>query len=119
MALKNVNLSKSTCNKWNTVRVSSETRKLIDKLTTSANKKSSGRKVKLDEIVQLGLGLIQQNHIESLKKNSLTNEDRKEQLRQIYIKKNGQISKDAFTGFMMSVDFGLFLNEHKSEVEVA
>ena len=43
--------------------------------------------------------------IKKIQNTSLSNEDRKEQLRQIYIKKIGPITKDEFTGFMMKPDF--------------
>lgn len=51
--------------------------------------------------------------------NSLSNEDRKEILRQKYIEHRGPISKDEFTGFMMKSEFQEFLNAINLKVNVA
>lgn len=92
-------------------RVNFETEKKASKLLIAANKKKFGKKIKFDHLMALALDLITDNHLETLKSNSLTNEDRKEELRQKYIELRGPISKDAFTGFMMSSDFLKFRDE--------
>jgi hypothetical protein len=98
MSSKKLHSGKGKAKLWCTVRVSSETRKLAEGIVKTANEKPTGKKIKLDEVLQMGLGLIQQGHIEKLQENSLTHEDRKEILRQKYIAVRGPISKDEFTG---------------------
>lgn len=106
-------IEKRKAKSWCSVRVSSDTRKLAESILKSANEKKSGRKIKLDEVLQASLSLVGQCHIRTLQEKSLTNEDRKEILRQRYIESRGQISKDDFTGFMMTTEFQKFLSEQK------
>jgi Rps23 Pro-64 3,4-dihydroxylase Tpa1-like proline 4-hydroxylase len=80
-------------------------------LLLNANKKKLGRKIKFEDLFELALGLVTDEHLKQLQERSLTHEDRKEILRQKYISARGQISKDEFTGFMMTADFQDFLNE--------
>jgi len=114
MSSKKLHSEKRKVIVWCSVRVSSETRKLAEGILKTANDKETGRKIKLDELLQTGLGLIQQGHIERLQENSLTHEDRKEILRQKYIATRGPISKDEFTGFMMTAEFHEFLKEQEA-----
>jgi hypothetical protein len=86
---------------WHTVRISDETKKLCERISKLANKKEAGRKIKIDDILKHGLNLIKPKDIKELRFSSLTNEDRQEQFRQLYIKKNGYITRDDFIGFMM------------------
>ena len=101
------------------IRVKRDTKKKIESLLSTANKKSLGRKIKVDELLQLALSIVENSHIEQLQSASLSNEDRKEKLRQIYVKTRGQITKDEFTGFMMSSEFVEFLNENKELLSAA
>ncbi len=114
MSSKKLHSGKGKAKLWCTVRVSIETRKLAEGIVKTANEKPTGKKIKLDEVLQMGLGLIQQGHIEKLQENSLTHEDRKEILRQKYIAVRGPISKDEFTGFMMTAEFHEFLKEQEA-----
>ncbi len=75
-----------------------------------------GSKVKFDELLQKSLGLITDAHIKELQQGSLSSEDRKESLRQIYIKECGSISKDYSTGLMMTPEYFDFLNKHSNNV---
>lgn len=95
---------------WHTIRISNDTKMLCSRISKIANQKKIGRKIKIDEILKLGLILITDAEIKKLQNTSLSNEDRKEQLRQIYIKKIGPITKDEFIGFMMKPDFLDFIN---------
>ena len=110
---------KQTFKNYCGIRVKKETKQKLEKLLQNANKKQLGRKIKVDELIQLALELVDKPHIEKLQNQSLSNEDRKEKLRQIYVKKVGLISRDEFTGFMMSSDFSRFLEDHKMELAVA
>lgn len=93
------------------VRIRLGSKKVAVGLLAEANNKKRGRKIKLDELVELALGLVTSEHLKRLQEDSMTNEDRKEILRQKYIEMRGPISKDEFTGFMMSQDFAGFVAE--------
>ena len=93
------------------VRITAAAKKLAKSLRDEANKKAAGRKIMMDEIYDLALSLITIEHLNMLQEQSLTNEDRKEILRQKYIEIRGPISKDEFTGFMMTAAFHEFLKE--------
>ena len=93
------------------VRVSITSKKRADSLLLAINKKKLGRKVKFDDLFDLAIELVTDEHCKMLQERSLTHEDRKEILRQKYIAARGAISKDEFTGFMMTAAFPEFLKE--------
>lgn len=97
--------------KHSSVRVKAASKKVALALQNNANEKPTGRKIKLDDIFELALSLVTSEHLKTLQERSMTHEDRKEILRQKYIKARGSISKDDFTGFMMTVEFQDFLKE--------
>ena len=105
--------------KFSSVRVRPETQKRANQILQTANKKQFGRKVKIDNLIELALSLVADEHIKLLQEKSMTNEDRKEILRQKYIESQGPITKDEFTGFMMSSSFQEFLKEADSAEIVA
>lgn len=111
-------MNKKIKQRWHTIRVSDEAKSLCDRILKRANQKKIGNKIKSHEILKLGLNLIKEADIKKLQSASLSNEDRKEKLRQIYVKKVGRITKDQFTGFMMKPDFLIFLDEHSEEVSI-
>ena len=96
------------------VRIRSESKQKASVILDEANKKGFGRTVKFDELFDLAIDLINREHIELLQSRSMTNEDRKEELRQKYVALNGPISKDDFTGFMMTPQFQDFLREQEN-----
>ena len=83
-------------------------------LLLAANRKTLGRKIKFEDLFDLALGLVTDEHLTLLQERSLSNEDQKERLREKYIAIHGSISRDAFTGYMMTADFQDFLNEQGS-----
>ncbi len=99
------------------VRIYTTAKKRASELLNEANDKQFGRSVKLPELFELALSLVTADHIRQLQDRSATHEDRKEHLRQIYSKKFGSISKDEFTGFMMTAEFQKFISEHASSSE--
>lgn len=105
-------MKKQIRHNWHTIRISNDTKMLCSRISKIANQKKIGRKIKIDEILKLGLNLITDTEIKKIQNTSLFNEDRKEQLRQIYIKKIGPITKDEFTGFMMKPDFLDFIRNN-------
>lgn len=99
--------------KLKSIRITSETERKLEKLLTAANKKKLGRKIKADQILNIALDNFNESHIQMLQNSSLTNEDRKELLRQKYIELRGPISKDEFTGFILSNEAFSFYEEVK------
>jgi hypothetical protein len=93
------------------VRVSLASKKIAIGLLGKANSKKFGRKIKFDALFDLALTLVTSEHLKVLQEQSMTNEDRKEILRQKYVEKYGSISKDDFTGFMMKPEYIDFLNQ--------
>lgn len=96
---------------FKSVRIKNETQKALDKILNNANKKKIGRKIKADQLIRFSLALVTEDHLVKLQSLSLTNEDRKELLRQKYIELRGPISKDEFTGFILSREAILFYEE--------
>lgn len=96
--------------KLKSIRVSVECQKKAEKILALANKKKIGRTVKFDQALSIALDLLTDEHIKRLQEQSLTNEDRKELLRQKWTELYGPVSKDAFTGIMMTKEFSEFLN---------
>jgi len=93
------------------VRVHQEAKERAALLLLAANRKKQGRKIKFEDLFELALGLVTDEHLKQLQECSLYNEDRKEILRQKYISVRGQISKYEFTEFMMTAVFHEFLKE--------
>jgi hypothetical protein len=119
MQTKTTKSAAKQVNKLKSIRVQLETHRKAERLLAVANKKKFGRKVKVDQLLNIALDLVTDRHLESLQERSLTNEDRKELLRQKYIETRGNISRDEFTGFMMSADFATFLTEQDQASNVS
>lgn len=103
--------------KANSIRVSSEIKKWLDETLKVANKKSAGRKIKLDDLMIVFKGKVTSEDIELLRERSQRGEDRKESMRQFYIETRGPISKDDFTDFMMTEGYFEFLSEYRLKCE--
>jgi Rps23 Pro-64 3,4-dihydroxylase Tpa1-like proline 4-hydroxylase len=112
--LKNAKKSGRTAAKLASIRIKVSAKKTATSLLNEANLKKQGRKIKLDQLIELAMSLITPEHIKMLQEQSLTNEDRKEILRQKYVSIRGPISKDEFTGFIMTAEFHDFLREQSS-----
>lgn len=99
------------------IRITSEIHKKLEKILFAANKKKFGRKIRAEQVLDLSLNLLVEKHIFLLQEQSLTNEDKTEQLRQGYISKNGPITHDGWLGFMMTSEFQRFLAEQSAKPE--
>ncbi len=111
MEAKTAKTNSKTTQKMKSIRISMENQKKAERLLALANKKKIGRTVKIDQALGIALDLLTEEHVKKLQDQSLSNEDRKEILRQKWADQYGPISKDAFTGLMMTADFQNFLNE--------
>lgn len=94
------------------LRVSIDTKRKVVSELTKANKKAFGRKLKPDQLVALGLSKITPKDIVELQERSLSNEDRAEKAYRDYISKFGQITRDEFTGKMLSGEIAKFTLEN-------
>jgi hypothetical protein len=84
------------------LRVKPETRKRVLSELAKMNKKSFGRKVRADQLLDLLLTLIKPEHIQKLQNESLSNSDRIEMKYREHVKLHGAISKDEFLGILLS-----------------
>lgn len=94
------------------IRVKSETRKKLVLELSKANKKDFGRRIKPDDLIALGLSLIEPQHIKTLQDKSLSNADRIEREYRAFVQKNGPISKDEFLGKILSGGISNSLSEN-------
>lgn len=105
--------------RYSSIRIKENSKRLAINLQDAANKKKFGRKIKINDVIDFALNLVQSEHIKMLQAQSLTNEDRKEKLRLVYMDKIGAITKEEFTGFMMTDEFNEFRKKHSREGNVA
>jgi|GEM_PF-2767348 len=84
------------------VRVRRETKKKILADLANLNKKDFGRKVTVDDYVQLAISFIKPEYLERLTEQSLSNRDRMELKYKEYCAANGKISKDEFIGLLLA-----------------
>jgi hypothetical protein len=86
------------------IRVSNDTKKVSLALLGKVNKKDFGRRVKPNELIKLGLSLIEASHIQELQEKSLSNSDRLDRDYRNYVQKNGALSKDEYLGLLLSTN---------------
>lgn len=110
MEPKNSKVNSKMNQKMKSVRINSENQKRLEKVIILANKKKIGRKIKVDQVLSLALELVNEEHIKKMQGQSLSNEDKKELLRQKWSEAHGPITKDEFTGVMLTKEFSDFLN---------
>lgn len=119
METKNTKASPKINSKLKSIRINSENQRKAERILLAANKKKGGRRIKINELLNLVLDLVSDEHIKKLQEQSLSNEDRKEILRQRWAEFHGPISKEEFTGIMMTKKFFEFLAEHPQTVNAA
>ena len=100
--------------KLKSIRIRSESKDRALDILNTANKKKLGRKIKVEDLFDIAIGLVTDDHIKELQSKSLTNKNRQEILRQKYIETMGPITEDEFIGFTMSPDFSVFMETHKN-----
>lgn len=83
------------------IRVHKLTAKSLKSILSKLNRKSYGRKVKHDDLIQKSLTLLTDEHFEEIKQATLSNSDRLEIAYQEYCKQNGQVSKDEYFGLLL------------------
>lgn len=119
MENKNAKKSIKNQNKMKSTRLSPETLKKADRVLQMANKKTAGRKIKLDQVLCVALDLVNEEHVKELQTRSLTNADRQEILRKKYSEMYGPVTPEEFIGVTMTPAYFDFLKEHGQIVSVA
>ncbi|QDK37907.1 hypothetical protein [Bdellovibrio sp. NC01] len=76
--------------------------KLLEGLSTKANRKPHGRKIRDVEIIALALTLIEPKHLVLLQENSLSEEDRFNIAHEEYQKTHGKLTRSQFLGKLLS-----------------
>lgn len=84
------------------IRVKKETKKKIQSLLLTINKKDFGRKVKSDDLICVALNLLTKEHHTKLQESSFTNKDRLEMQFKEYQLSDEKVSKDEFIGLLLS-----------------
>lgn len=108
-----------TAAKCSSVRIKADLKKKAKAILLEANSKKLGRKIKLDDLLEVALGLVAPEHIQQLQERSMTYKNRLEILRRRYIETRGHISEDDFIGFTMTAEFQDFKKEHEPSLLAA
>ena len=104
MELSKPNSPKKQIKKTNTtpIRVFKATAKTLKSMIQKLDKKSFGRKVRVDDLILKSLSLLEDKHLEEIRDATLSNTDKLEISYQEYCKTHGQISKDEYLGRLLS-----------------
>lgn len=109
--VKIIKKSTKSAASYASIRIPLELKKNAKKWRDVANRNKTGRKIKLHEILTIGVDLISEENIKDLQEKSLTHRERLEILRQKYIGQYGPISEDDFIGFTMTAEYQDFLSQ--------
>jgi hypothetical protein len=101
-AVQTANQKKAKLVRTDNVRIRRETKKKILTDLAALNKKDFGRKITVDDYVQLAIALIRPDQLERLKEQSLSNRDRMELKYKEYCAAHGKVSKDDYIGILLS-----------------
>ena len=78
------------------IRISKSTARLLKSLVTKCNRKTHGRKVKAEDVLQKSLSLLEVSHLEEIKNSTYSSQDQLEIEYKKFCQTNGNISKDEF-----------------------
>ncbi|MBX2993184.1 MAG: hypothetical protein KF681_00115 [Bdellovibrionaceae bacterium] len=102
------------------IRIKSEIKKTAKAFLNKVNSENKGcRKMKIDDIFELALSLVTDDHLKGLRQKAMTNKGRMEILRQKYIELNGYISEDDFLGLAWSPQLQEFVKQQEAELFAA
>ena len=96
------NSASSESQKVFAVRITSDTKNMLDQILAEANNKDLGGKVKPESVLALAFSLVKKDDIEKLKAATLTNTDKLELRYREHVKKHGPVTKDDFLGRVLS-----------------
>lgn len=95
---------KSTVASTVSLRMKRETKRRVLAEVAKVNKKSFGKKVRVDELIGILLPMLNEAHIKAMQDSSMTNADRLEMQYRVFVSKHGQMSKDEYIGKLLSGD---------------
>ena len=78
------------------IRLNKSTARTLKSIANKLNRKSHGRKVKVDQIVAKAITLLEVEHLEQIKEETYSSGDRIEMEFRQYCKRHGSISKEEF-----------------------
>jgi len=81
------------------IRISKQTKKILDILVKKSNSKKFGRVLKADDLVLIGLKKISDGEISKLQENSISNKDRMEMAFSKYKKSHQSVTVMNFWGW--------------------
>ncbi|MBM4253422.1 MAG: hypothetical protein FJ146_15745 [Deltaproteobacteria bacterium] len=84
------------------VSCDADVHKKIKRLVQKANKKETGQRITASSIISLALSLVTEDHILTLQEQSLTTDEKLEQLRLKYAKSNGPITREGFLSILLA-----------------
>jgi hypothetical protein len=84
------------------IRIDAIAKRKIEGLLKRANKKKLGRRVKANELILAALSLVNEEHLQGLRRKSLSNKDLFEIRYAEHCKKNKSTSRDEFLGLLMN-----------------
>jgi hypothetical protein len=87
--------------RYEAIEVSKETKKKILTNVAILNRKELGKPVTPDEYLAFAVSLVTSEHLEQLKNQSLTNQDRLQVKYREYCKSHGKVSMDNFIGILL------------------
>ena len=115
MQKKSVKKQNQPASDWQNVRLKVETKNKADAILKKANQKKSGRRIKLDQLINMSLDKVNDSDILILQNQSLTAHDHLENMRSFYIKNHGNITPKEFTAFTMSLEYIDFLKSYHEQ----
>ena len=83
------------------IRIYKSTARLLRSIVTKCNRKSLGRKVKVDDVIQKALTLLQDSHLDEIKSSTYSSQDQLEIEFKSYCKVHGAISRDEFLRILL------------------
>lgn len=126
MEIKKGKKSSNSKKQFKSIRLSAETIKkaapfieMANRENELSNTKKKRRKIKIDQILQIGLELITEDHIKVLQRKCLTNSDRQEILWKKYCEVYGTVSIEEYIGFTQTLAYADFLKEYIDLLKVS
>ena len=84
------------------IRIHKSTARQLKAIITKCNRKAHGRKVKADDVLQKSLALLDDSHLEEVKKSTYSSQDHLEIEFKKFCQANGSISKDEFLKLLLT-----------------
>jgi len=84
------------------IRIRDKTKARLEQLLRQANKDRSGRKVKADDLICVGLELVTDQHVAEICDKMLSNKDRIEMLFKAFSKERRGTTREEFLGALLN-----------------